>query len=108
MKNRTMLSNTYQYQLRNEIDRGIKCIICDAQPVVSVLQWIFVQHSHLGIENPSQPRAMYDLYMTHSDIKLGLVYDDDEISRAQNKNGSERVEKHASPSTCSFELDLQV
>ena len=60
------------------------------------------------IKNPSQPRAMYDLYMTHSDIKLGLVYDDDEISRAQNKNGSERVEKYASPSTCSFELDLQV
>ena len=51
---------------------------------------------------------MYDLYMTHSDIKLALNYDDDEIRRAQNETSSERVWEYAFPSTCSLELDLQI
>ena len=46
--------------------------------------------------------------MTHSDMKLGLNYDDDEIHRAQNKQNSERVEEYAFPLTCSLELDFQV
>lgn len=46
--------------------------------------------------------------MTHSDIKLVLDHEDDEIRRAQNKTSSDRVWEYASPSTCSLELDLQV
>jgi hypothetical protein len=51
---------------------------------------------------------MYDLYMAHSDMKLCLDDDDDEIRWAQNKNCSDRVWKYAFPSTCSFDLDLKV
>ena len=52
--------------------------------------------------------VMYDLYTTHSDIKLTLDDEDDEIRRAQNKTCSERVWECAFPSTCSLELDFQV
>ena len=48
------------------------------------------------------------LYTTHSDIKLTLDDEDDEIRRAQNKTCSERVWECAFPSTCSLELDFQV
>ena len=47
--------------------------------------------------------------MTHSDIKLDLDREDDEIRRAQNKTSSERIEEYAAfPLVCSLELDLQV
>ena len=60
-------------------------------------------------ENQLNAAIMYDLYMTHSDMKLVLNYDDDEIRRAQNKTSSERIEEYAAfPSTCSLELDLQI
>ena len=52
--------------------------------------------------------TMYDLYMTHVDIKLDLDYEDDEIHRAQNEINSERVEEYAFPSICSLELDSPV
>ena len=51
---------------------------------------------------------MYDMYMTHSDIKLNLDDDDDEIRGAQNEINIERVEKHAFPSICPPELDPPV
>ena len=51
---------------------------------------------------------MYDLYVTHGDLKLAFNYEDDEIRRAQNKTSSERIEEYAFPSTCSLELDLQI
>lgn len=52
---------------------------------------------------------IYELYMTHGDIKLDQDYGDDEIRRAQNKINSERVEEYyASPSICSLELDSPV
>ena len=41
---------------------------------------------------------MYDLHMTHGDIKLDLDYEDDEIRRAQNEINIERVEECAFPS----------
>ena len=51
---------------------------------------------------------MYELYMTHSDIKLVLDDVDNEIRRAQNKGSSECVWEYTFPSICSLELDLQV
>ena len=52
--------------------------------------------------------VMYDLYITHSDIKLILDDEDDQKCRAQNKTSSDRVWEYAFPLTCSLELDLQV
>ena len=46
--------------------------------------------------------------MTYCDIKLDYDYGDDEICRAQNKVGSERVEEYTIPAICSFELDSPV
>jgi hypothetical protein len=51
---------------------------------------------------------MYDLYMTHGDIKLDLDYGEDEIRRAQNEIKSERVDEYVFPSICSLELDSPV
>lgn len=75
---------THQYQLWNEVDGDINCITSDAQPVFSEFQWKFVQHGHLEFENPIQLNAalIYGLYITHSDIKLDLDYEDDQIRRA--------------------------
>ena len=51
---------------------------------------------------------IYDLYMTHGNIKLDCDYGDDEICRAQSKDSSERVEEYTFPAICSFELDSPV
>ena len=52
--------------------------------------------------------VIYDLYMTHGDVKLDQDYGDDEICRAQNEISSERVEEYAFPAICSLELDSPV
>lgn len=62
---------------------------------------MFVQHGILGIRKSAERRydilgamtsGIYDLYMTHGDIKLDQDYAEDQIHRAQNEIGSERVE----------------
>ena len=53
-------------------------------------------------------RENNNISWTHRDKELDLDYVNDEIRRAENEVGSERIEEYTFPSICSPELDSPV
>ena len=66
---------THQYQLWNEVDGSIKCIICDGRPVYDRYEWVFIQHRYLGIRKSAERQLYWEPWHVDSNVRVELEYD---------------------------------